>query len=491
MTVVDDAESVDPTADAPTPVEVVEPPAPAGRAYTALERAADVALQLPASPGRDEFLSLAMQARILSMSGGAPAPIRNNPHLAFHLVMIGRDLGISGTAALQLVDVIGWDKRKPTDYDNVQLSLSPELVLGQIRRLGLGSIRPGERTDERAVAIACGPSGEVWGETEFTWQDAITAGLVGKDCQPGNHATSSQTRTRNDGSSYTTTKCPCHQGYITYPKRMLWWRAAGWCQSDFFPEASIGLYSPEELGAVVDEQGRPIDPATIELPEGYVRELPPPNPLDELLPQEEADAFAGRGKAIAAAGTDARAALNELWSKEDDPLPVPSHLTARQKGKANARMTSIEAKIKRGEFGEDAKTAWAASTWPGKDGAQEPAGASETDGGADTADEAPEAAVGDPGPSGEATPAPDPAVVPPEVYAEVADLTAEDVTIRLFDPTSGLWTDAEGDPPTGIADQRRELARLLHAERSRLDAVKDGIEDQVQAARARCRTEAE
>jgi hypothetical protein len=50
---------------------------------------------------------------------------------------------------------------------------------------------------------------------------------------------------------------------------MLWWRASGFCADDFFPEAGMGLYSPEELGAVVDVDGRPIDPATVELPAGY------------------------------------------------------------------------------------------------------------------------------------------------------------------------------------------------------------------------------
>lgn len=217
---------------------------------SAIDRAAEAALTMPGVPGRDEFLSLAMQARVLSLSGAAPEPVRNNPHVAFHVAMVGRDLGISPSAALQLIDVI---KTK----NGYQLSLSPQLLNAQIRRLGLGAIRPVVQERDRCVAEAVAPDGTVLGETEFTWADAIDAGLVGPSCLPGQH------KRNSDG------RCPCNQGYRTYPRRMMWWRASGFCAADWFPEAGLGLYSPEELGAVVDDTGRPIDPGTVALPEGY------------------------------------------------------------------------------------------------------------------------------------------------------------------------------------------------------------------------------
>jgi hypothetical protein len=237
---------------------------------SAIERAAEAAVMMPGVPGRDEFMSLAMQARILSLSGAAPQAVRDNPHLAFHIAMVGRDLGISPSASLELIDVIRgkWDSTaKQYEY---RLSLSPQLLNGQIRRLGLGSIRPVERTNERALAVALDPHGEPLGPpSEFTWEDARMASLVGPECKPGDHKT--VTKQRSGGGSYTT--CGCNQGYITYPKRMLWWRAAGFAADDYFPEAGLGLYSPEALGAVVDEEGRPIDPASVELPEGYGGEI--------------------------------------------------------------------------------------------------------------------------------------------------------------------------------------------------------------------------
>ncbi|HMJ77269.1 MAG TPA: hypothetical protein VK507_14925 [Iamia sp.] len=227
-------------------------------ASTALDRAAEAALAMPGVPGRDEFLSLAAQAKLLSLSGAAPKLVRNNPHIAFHVAMVGRDLGISPTAALALIDVID-------TASGPQISLSPQLLNAQIERLGLGSVRPIVQERDRCVAGAYRPDGTLLGETEFTWGDAQDAGLAGLECLPGAH-TQGQ-RKRRDGSTYTA--CPCNQGYRTYPKRMMWWRAAGFCANDWFPSASVGLYSPEELGAVVDSDGRPIDPATVALPQGY------------------------------------------------------------------------------------------------------------------------------------------------------------------------------------------------------------------------------
>jgi hypothetical protein len=220
---------------------------------SAIEAAADAALSMPGVPGRDEFLQLAVTSRMLSMSGAAPKLIRGNPHLAFHVALVGRDLGISPSAALELIDVLDIPGQGP------RLSLSPQLMNGQLRRLGLGSVKPLKRTMHEAIAGAYDPEGVLMGESEFTWEDAVIAGLADKRCQPNAHWTP------NSGNG----KCDCRQGYRAWPKRMLWWRAAGFCADDYFPEAGLGLYSPEALGAMVDEHGRPVDPATVSLPDGY------------------------------------------------------------------------------------------------------------------------------------------------------------------------------------------------------------------------------
>lgn len=377
------------------PPAVVEPP-------SALQRAAEEMMATPGAPGRDEFLVLATTARILSLSRGAPKAVRDDPWLAFHLALIGRDLGISPSAAIAQIDVIG-------EGADAQLSLSPELLNGQIKRLGLGSIVKAASSDTACTAVALLPGGRldyrcarIWpehaegctctlqlvlGEVEFTWKDAQQAGLADGACAgPQEH-----TAACLQGGQGTRGK-RCHQGYRAYPQRMMWWRAGGWCQSDYFPEASIGLYSPEELGAVVDpETGRPYDPATVELPEGYTPAERPPDPGDDLLAEAEEGTemhqarreLAARIDAIRAAGEAPVAALKELWEQEDDEgrrrTPPMPHLRRRHLVRARAIVKSVEDRIKRGqEWGDEAKVAWAdasvagAGFGAGRADAQEP-----------------------------------------------------------------------------------------------------------------------
>lgn len=335
---------------------------------TAIERAAQAAIDNPGIPGRDEFLSLAAQARILSLSAAAPKAVQNDPHLAFHVAMIGRDLGISPSAALELIDVIEGTRGKPP-----QLSLSPQLLNGQIRRLGLGSIVPAIKTDRICVAVVLGPNGRLdprckrtwpdhWrdehdptarcecrdqlGDYEFTWEDAQMAGLAGADCQPGQHTKDCENWVRGKF---------CNQGYKAYPKRMMWWRASGFAADDYFPEAGLGLYTAEELGAVVDQDGRPVDPANAELPPGYgpkAIDAPRENPRAS---QEVIDAFKARIELLKQ--NDAAAnALRNIWTatmEDGTPrLPPVTKLLESHVKIAEAAIASVEQQLEKGKFGE-------------------------------------------------------------------------------------------------------------------------------------------
>lgn len=278
----------------------------------AVEAAADAALAFPGVPGRDEFLALAMQARMLSLSGAAPEAVRDNPYVAFHVSMVGRDLGISPSAALELIDVI-------TTKHGPRLSLSPQLLNGQIRRLGLGEILKKSESYEGVVAVAVGPRGidrrcrltwrqdvhaddcdcDILGESVFTWEDAQVAGLVSKACEATQHKQN----------------CSCGFGWKNYPKRLMWWRASGFAADDYFPEAGLGLYSPEELGAVVDVEGRPIDPASVELPDGYTAPKTGSGVAgDETGELADPDALWLIQERARALPNDQRAALNERWT---------------------------------------------------------------------------------------------------------------------------------------------------------------------------------
>lgn len=349
------AESIDTTStDARQPLEVVEQapsaqvPAVVTERNAAIEAAAEAAL-MPGVPGRDEFLTLAMTAKMLSLSGAAPEAVRNNPYVAFHVAMLGRDLGISPSAALNLIDVI------PGKNGTYQLSLSPELMNGQISRLRLGKIWKKKVTLTECVATAVGPGGidrrcrltwrddvhasdcdcDILGETEFTWEDAKIANLVGDQCTPGAHDPACM-------NNQSAARLKCNQGYRTYPKRMLWWRAAGFCADDYFPEAGLGLYSPEELGAVVDAEGRPIDPSTVELPDGYQQALPPPNPNNEDATDEDKWNLKLR---IMALPEDIGAELRETW-KKSDKLTAVDKLTQAGMKTAQSVLAGAESKAR-------------------------------------------------------------------------------------------------------------------------------------------------
>lgn len=229
-------------------------------AHAAIEAAAHAAMAEPDLPGRDEFMAMAMMARIIAGSDLAPKSIRGKPADAFVMLLTARDLGIPLTAAMRKVYVI-----------DGQPSIAPQLECALIRRLGLGAVVPWERNHEvtdYAGAVAIGPDGVPMGPPVFfTWDDAKVAQLVATECAPGVHSTDCKKNQQNRDMKPGPFKCK--HNWITYPRDDMWWRAAGRCARMYFPEAALGIYSPDELGAITDDMGRPIDPATIELPPGF------------------------------------------------------------------------------------------------------------------------------------------------------------------------------------------------------------------------------
>ncbi len=433
--------------DLPADTDTPGAPLPAVPEHAAanafIEKAAEQAL-MPGVPGRDEFITLAMTARMLCMSGAAPKEVQNNPYLAFHMAMVGRDLGISPSASLELIDVIPGGNNRPP-----RLSLSPQLLNGQVERLGLGHIVKAASTIEGCWAIAVAPGGEVdyrcrrsWpdhvddcgchgviGESEFTWDDARMAGLVGPKCNPGQHDQACLAYGGNGPK--------CNQGYKTYPKRMMWWRAAGFCADDWFPTASMGLYSPEALGAVVDEEGRPIDPSTVKLPDGYEPE-PPKAPEAPALADTKVTTDLSRR--IYALPADARDLLAAKWTEKDSndhPYLQPlQRLPERQLKRATALVVHYEERAAKGEWGD-----WTPPPAPPE--TDPPNGGS--DGDAAKTDEDPAAPVtpADP-PAGDG--AGDP---PPPPVTEHLPGTPEEPTARVGVPQAPDATASESAPNPG------------------------------------------
>ena len=148
-------------------------------------------------------------------------------------VLAGREMGFGPIASMTGVHIV---QGKPT--------IGANLLGAAIKGSGRYNYRVVELTNERAE-IAFFEHGEEIGRSVFTMQDAQQAGLAGK------------------GGSWK-----------MYPRNMLFSRAisngARWYCPDVF--SGVTPYTPEEMGAEVDEQGEVIDvtPTPAPVPESVV-----------------------------------------------------------------------------------------------------------------------------------------------------------------------------------------------------------------------------
>jgi hypothetical protein len=134
-------------------------------------------------------------------------------------IVAGEELGLGPMTSMQGIHII---KGKPT--------MSANLHAVQVKRSENYNFRPVETTAEKA-RIEWFEDGQSVGFSEFTIEQAETAGLIKSD-----------------------------SGWTRYPEDMLFARALTRGMRRFCPEVSAGspAYTPEELGAEVDEQGEPL-----------------------------------------------------------------------------------------------------------------------------------------------------------------------------------------------------------------------------------------
>lgn len=180
-------------------------------------------------------------------TGFLPAAV-NTPEKALIIAMKGRELRIPPMQAFSQIAVI-----------NGKPSCGAELQLALIYRERPGAqIIPLERTAKVARLKARRSKEDEWTPFEFTWEDAVRAGLSSKDV------------------------------WKKYPKNMLYWRCVSDMARTMFPDCLMGMsHTPEELGAEVDEDGSVIDiPAT-----------PTPEPSQEQRANTEANSEPSKPKA--------------------------------------------------------------------------------------------------------------------------------------------------------------------------------------------------
>lgn len=340
------------------PPDEVAPPEPEpAQEVVAFDRHMIPGTETPIIPGWKEMQGLAAMAVTLAGAEAAPSALRRRPNDVFLVLVTARDLGVGLTTAMREFHVI-----------DGKVTLSPKVKLAMVNERGRSqgwAIWADEANDEHRAtwhATRDDRPGTTFSST-FTWAEATAAGMVREDCQPFDHSADCKKAAATKGNY-----SACKLNYRTYPKRMLSWRAVGYLLDDVFPEVGTGLYSPDELGAVTDDEGVPvIDVASTDplpgtsAPRGHHGSTPPPpNPNDEPITAEERAELQARIDALGKIepanehGVTARAALVQLWMHQaegTEPLPVIHSLLRRHLAKAKAMVFSIEGRAKKGEWG--------------------------------------------------------------------------------------------------------------------------------------------
>lgn len=169
-------------------------------------------------PAQQGWTTLKQQATELIRSGFLPSGIKT-PEQAVAIILKGRELGIPPMQALSHIHVING---KPT--------MSAELMLAQIMRLHPKTkISYPKRTSE-VCELKVQREGSEPSLFSFTIQDAQAAGILGNPT------------------------------WKKYPRAMLHARCISEMARSLFPDAISGVsYTPEELGATVNEDGQVID----------------------------------------------------------------------------------------------------------------------------------------------------------------------------------------------------------------------------------------
>ena len=156
-------------------------------------------------------------ARMLSDSDLLPRHLRGKPANVLVILQGARALDVAGFWALQSMHVV-----------DGRLGMAAELMRALVIRAG-HQFRVIERTMDRAVVEIKRADKDRAYRAEFTWQDAKDAELTGKD------------------------------NWRKYRKSMLVARATSIAVRDECADVMFGVvYTPDELGAVTDEEGAPV-----------------------------------------------------------------------------------------------------------------------------------------------------------------------------------------------------------------------------------------
>lgn len=213
-----------------------------------------------------------------------PDAYRKQPASVLWAMEYGRALGLDVVTTITTIHVI---KGKPCQ--------SADLMLGRARSAGHRVRIKSERT-QCIVSIQRHDDPDDETVIEWTLDDAVTAGLC----------------TLRDGRPYSRDKNNQPQPWERFPRAMLRARAIAECVRSACPEVLHGaIYTPEELGEVVDQDGNPVvvverESAPVQQAATVLQSTPnaPPAPAFDYLAEAVATADTAALDAIEAAARD-------------------------------------------------------------------------------------------------------------------------------------------------------------------------------------------
>lgn len=388
-------------------------------------------------PPEAELAGLAQMAVTLSAAmGTVPQALRGKPNEVFMVLLTARDLGVGLTTAIREFHVI-----------DGKVTISPKAKLALVNQQRVARVFPHQPPRRRLVKDAegverameelceCGGSEGKNDRTRALWHAIRYDNPTVVFSSEFTMEDADLVTTKEGGKSI---KLHEKSNWKQWPARMLSWRAMGYLIDDCCPEVGAGLYSPDEMGAVTDEDGRVVIdvvanaeplPGT-NAPRGAGRssggggqDEPETASPDDLAGIRHRIDHLGRHHA------DARKALAGAWvgdDREHPRLPPVGQLLAKQVGRAKAVLASIEGRAAKGEWGDGWEPPGDPPETPAESPQETPPGGSGPDG----APEPGSAGDGDPGANG-ATEDEDHGVAMDKIIEEVRAMSDHDVRAAL------------------------------------------------------------
>lgn len=450
-------------------------------------------------PVRDEMKGIVALAVTLATASTMPKALRDKPADILAVILTGRELGVSPMTAIRTFHVI-----------DGTVTIAPKVRAAMVHQQGIAKLflhqppralftTDAETGDRRPLLDSegnqiyelcpCGAAFEDDPREACTWhaqrKDTPAIVYTSRYTQEmaGNVKTTIWSGSGQNRSSKTGSLLD-KDNWINYRERMLSWRALGYLIDDACPEVGTGLYSPDELGAVTDEDGTPILDVTST--ESYFPKPAPAAGQPERPPEANPEVVKNLRSRIANLKRyeGASTALAELWVGPDRDAPriAPlDRLPYQHERMASAAIDTIERRVAKGEFGEPTGPAE-----PPAEQAQEPEPGEPADGEpASAPTEASDPALSEPESAPEA-----PRLPPPPFDVESLPtgtsptddlrwLTAapDDIVQAVVEEVKALDTDevnsrvtAAGLKATGPIDKRRQqlAARTIRQRMERL-----------------------